>query len=33
MREAELSAIENNNEGTEDKKIKNDKTDNNNLLN
>ena len=33
MREAELSAIENNNEGTEDKEIKNDKTDNNNLLN
>ena len=32
MREAELSAIENNNEGNEDK-IKNDKTDNNNLLN
>ena len=33
MREAELSAIENNNEGTEDKEIKNDKTDNNNFLN
>ena len=33
MKEAELSAIENNNEGTEDKEIKNDKTDNNNLLN
>ena len=33
MREAELSAIENNNEGTENKEIKKDKTDNNNLLN
>ena len=33
MREAELSAIDNNNEGAEDKEIKNDKTDNNNLLN
>ena len=32
MREAELSAIDNNNEGAEDKEIKNDKTDNNNLL-
>ena len=33
MREAELSAIDNNNAGTEDKETKNDKTDNNNLLN